>query len=641
MAVSQWTTLTGTSIDVTGGTTTLSGVTEVSVASGEQAVLQATGSGATLSLPTLTSLGSLQATLYFKPSNGGQLLLPALSSVSSTNQHLQILAAGAGSEVDLSALTSLAPGFLGEFSVTDQATVLDPKLTSLTNEKVTLDGTGTMAVSQWTTLTDTSIDVTGGTTTLSGVTSVSIPSSGQPAILQATGSGATLSLPALTSLGNWQNSLYLKASDGGQLLLSALSSVTSTTTQDLQIVAAGAGSEIDLSALATLASPDVSFSATNQATVNLPKLTTVTGTLNLTAGMFTLPGLTSADGVTIDVSGSTLILPAPTAFTATGSSVSVTGAGSSIQIGSGILDPLPDSGTGVTLNVPQFPQGMTLFLNPSGTFSGGTTFNVGANATVEIQSGTYTGGVTFNVGQGAVVDLTDVKMNMYVTYGGTLTGSGSGTVQFSGDQIYPAIGSGDGPTGAGLTLNFPGTMFQWTGGDFYASLGNVTNLGTINLAGSNDKGTQGWHVLQRRDHDPDRQPATSTCTATTSPPRPSRTTRGRPTCIESDSGIDNASATRRPSSTPAPSARPRAAARRRCRSTASLTNTGTIEADSGTLDLEPTSFAQLSSDTPDRRHLERTRRRRRWNSPTARASPAMPRPSPWAEPARRSPVWTA
>ncbi len=593
MAVSQWTTLTNTSIDVTGGTTTLSGVTEVSVASGEQAVLQATASGATLSLPNLTSLGSLQGTLYLEPSNGGRLLLSALSSVTSTNQYLQIVAAGAGTEIDLSALTTLAPGSPGYLSITDQATVLDPKLTSLTNETVTLDGSGTMAVSQWTTLTDTSIDVTGGTTTLSGVTSVSIPSGGQPLILQATGSGATLSLPALTSLGSWQNLLYLKASNGGQLLLPALSSVTSTN-QDLQIVAAGAGSEIDLSALATLASPDVSVSATNQAAVNLPELTTVTGTLNLTAGTLTLPGLTSADGVTIDVSGgSTLILPAPSAFTATGSSVSVTGAGSSIQIGSGILDPLPASGTGVTFNVPQFPQGMTLYLNPSGTFSGGTTFNVGADATVDIQSGTYTGGFTFNVGQGAVVDLTDLNMNNFGSYGGTLTGSGSGTVQFSGGEIFPAIGSGDGPTGAGLTLNFSGTMFQWTGGVFFASLGNVTNLGTINLAGSNDKAlTDGTlynegTIIQTGSGNLDLQ--TKQVSFTTL-----ENDAGASYLIESDSGIDslddllavvNAGTIRKTAGSGT--------------STLTidglLTNTGTIEADSGTLDLEPASFAQLSS----------------------------------------------
>ena len=120
---------------------------------------------------------------------------------------------------------------------------------------------------------------------------------------------------------------------------------------------------------------------------------------------------------------------------------------------------------------------------------------------MDIESGTYTGGVTFNVGQGAVVDLTGGDT---VTYGGTLTGSGSGTVQFSGG-IDPAAGSGDGPANAGLTLNFPGSMFQWTGGGIFASLGDVTNLGTINLAGSERQGVlRGRHPRQLRHHHPDR-----------------------------------------------------------------------------------------------------------------------------------------
>ncbi len=100
----------------------------------------------------MTGLGQLQTWLYLEAKQGGQLLLPALATVTSTSQYLQILADGAGSKIDLSDLTSLAVQ-QGDLTVTNQATVLDPKLTSLTNVSVTLDGTGTMAVSQWTTLT--------------------------------------------------------------------------------------------------------------------------------------------------------------------------------------------------------------------------------------------------------------------------------------------------------------------------------------------------------------------------------------------------------------------------------------------------------------------------------------------------------
>ena len=224
-------------------------------------------------------------------------------------------------------MTSLAPGNAGDLSVTNQATILDAKLTSLTDMSVTIDGTGTMAVGQWTTLTTTSVDVTGGTTTLSSVTSVTLPNNGGM-VLEASGSGATLSLPALTSLGQLTNYLYLEANEGGQLLLPALTSVTPTS-QDIQILADGSGSQIDFPALTSMdAAPNVSFSITNQATVDLTNLASLTGALNLSGGTLALPGLTNADGVRIDVSGGgTLILPAPTAFPATGSTVTVTGSG--------------------------------------------------------------------------------------------------------------------------------------------------------------------------------------------------------------------------------------------------------------------------------------------------------------------------
>ncbi len=434
LTVTGTTTVSGASLEAEAGATlSLPQLTTASIPAGSSSgAFEAIGTGSTLNLSSLTGLGQVTTILYLEASQGGHLLLPALTAVTATSQDIQILADGTGSKIDLSGLTSLAPGDAGELSVTNQATVLDPRLTSLTNVAVTIDGTGTMAVGQWTTLATTSVDVTGGTTTLSGVTEVSV-ASGEQAILQATGSGATLSLPALTSPGSLQDWLFLEASGGGQLLLPGLSSDGSTS-QYLEILADGSGSEIDLPALTTLASPNVIFDVTNQATVNLPKLTTVTGELNVLGGTvtlpvvtsvdgatvevingstLTLPGLTSADGFTIYVNGgSTLILPAPTAFTATGSTiVSLTGAGSSIAIGSGILKPLPASGTGVTLNVPQFPQGMTLDLE-GGTFSGGTTFNVGADATVEILNGNYIGGATFDVGAGATVTIP----------GGTFTG---------------------------------------------------------------------------------------------------------------------------------------------------------------------------------------------------------------------------
>ena len=96
--------------------------------------------------------------------------------------------------------------------------------------------------------------------------------------------------------------------------------------------------------------------------------------------------------------------------------------------------------------------------------------------------------------------------------------------------------------------------------------------------------------------------------------------------IESDSRHHQPVRQRRPSSMPARSARRAAPAPRRLDIDGSLTNTGTIEADSGTLDLDATSFTQVSGSTLTGgtwNALDGAAS----NSPAARPSPAMRPPS--------------
>ncbi len=179
IATSQWASLTDDSLTTTGGSYSFSGITDFNGSSAIAQVgasltlpavtsysnpagsssneFQATGTGAIVNLPALTSLGSLQNWLYIEAKQGGQTLLPALDALASNSDYLQIDADGSSSKIDLSALTSLPVANSGDLSVTNQATVLDPKLTSLTNVSVTLDGTGTIATSQWASLTDDSL----------------------------------------------------------------------------------------------------------------------------------------------------------------------------------------------------------------------------------------------------------------------------------------------------------------------------------------------------------------------------------------------------------------------------------------------------------------------------------------------------
>jgi RHS repeat-associated protein len=120
--------------------------------------------------------------------------------------------------------------------------------------------------------------------------------------------------------------------------------------------------------------------------------------------------------------------------------------------------------------------------------------NVGG--TIDVQSGLLgigagvNDGGTFTVAAGATLDLTDGAHNcctgFVVTYEGSFSGSGAGTVLLAADVL--AID----PSGA--TFNFPAGMFQWTGGAIASPIpagsstsGTLTNAGTITLSGTGTK----------------------------------------------------------------------------------------------------------------------------------------------------------
>jgi hypothetical protein len=86
--------------------------------------------------------------------------------------------------------------------------------------------------------------------------------------------------------------------------------------------------------------------------------------------------------------------------------------------------------------------------------------------------GTSTGG-TFNVSKGATLDLTG---GTTVAYQGSYTGSGAGTVALEHGTLQVAPG--------GATFNMSGTLFQWTGGTIDVTAGSLTNAGTINISGT-------------------------------------------------------------------------------------------------------------------------------------------------------------
>jgi RHS repeat-associated protein len=240
--------------------------------------------------------------------------------------------------------------------------------------------------------------------------------------------------------------------------------------------------------------------------------------------------------------------------------------------------------SGDTIQVQSLTTGsaMTLTLQNAGTFQA-MNLNVGTGTTVDLEGGSYLGGANFNVGQGATVDLTGGQTT---TYGGTLSGSGAGTVLFQNGNLAVATG--------GLTLNLPGGMFQWTGGIIDTALGDVTNLGTMNLAGAGEKkfyndGTLSNYgtIIQSGSgnlglHSDNVSPTTLNNEA------------GASYLIESDAGIDNPDGGQVAVYNEGTIKKTAGTGTSTLNINGVLSNSGTLSADSGTLDLEPVSFNQMA-----------------------------------------------
>ncbi|MGO9922159.1 MAG: beta strand repeat-containing protein, partial [Isosphaeraceae bacterium] len=631
-----------------GGSLSLPGITSYSNPLAGT-TFEADGAGSMLSLPALTSLNQLQSATSIDAQQGGQTLLPSLTSIdtSQSNQQVFVQSDGAGAEIDLSALTSFESTNVSVLTVMHGGTILDNKLTSLTGVGVTLDGTGTLLASQWTSLIDGSLNIDGGSYTLSNLTDIDssslvVQSGGSltlPAVtsysnplagatFEATGAGSVLSLPALTSLTQLQNGIYIDADEGGQTLLKSVTSIDTTqSNQQVFVRADGPGSEIDLSSATSFDSVNVStLSVTDGATLLDGMLTVLNGvdvaldgtgalattqwtaftgaTLNLNGGELGLPSLTSADNAGFLVSGTaTLTLSAASDFANSGASATLSDT-AALDVGTADVT-MPAPGDGATFNIPQMPEGLTIVLSPDGTYSGGTTIDASAGDSIVVANCTFTGGVVFNVGNGTTLDLpgasitggatfnvdtgatVDLTVGETSTISGAFGGAGAGTVILNSGTL--AIGIG------GATFNFPGSMFQWTGGTIDGALGVLTNtnLGTINLAGPNAKGlardgtlddfgtiiqTGGGYLAM---HSDDRAPAVV------------EIERGGSYLIESDAGveisgeseIDNAGTIQKTAGTGASA----------LTVDGTLNNTGTIEADSGTLYLDTNTITEVSA----------------------------------------------
>ena len=216
----------GSTVYVTGGgSLTLLGVTSDTGKGGIS--LDAAGSGSVVDLSALTSV---TGSVGLEADNDGEVDASGLTSVGGAG-----IDAYEGGEVDVSGLTGLKNGSISD---TKGSTVLDGNLTTLYEVYVTLDGTDPHVADTWTSLTVGSFSVTGGSYSLPGLTDV------DGSNIQVSG-GGTLSLPGVTSY----------AAKGANT-----------------ISADGIGSVLDLSDLITVTktSPGANLSATNGGEILLP-----------------------------------------------------------------------------------------------------------------------------------------------------------------------------------------------------------------------------------------------------------------------------------------------------------------------------------------------------------------------------------
>ncbi len=192
------------------------------------------------------------------------------------------------------------------------------------------------------------------------------------------------------------------------------------------------------------------------------------------AGSSTITSLTLDNGASLSITGGALTMDGDLAF-----DDSAAASGLMTLTGGTLLDTAGAGGTvsGAAITV---PAGGVMIIGAndfSSTSFSNTSFSMPSPAVVEIgnttSTVTFTGSTTYGLSAGSSVELDNG------TFSGTLTGTGAGTVQLDPTRLL--LGAG------GLTLNCPGNMFQWVGGALDANFGDLTNLGTINLSSEYDK----------------------------------------------------------------------------------------------------------------------------------------------------------
>ena len=458
--------------------------------------------------------------------------------------NVRIAADATGSQVDVSALTSFNSGG-NALAVTNSGSVLDASLVTLNGVDVTLDGTGTLATDQWATLIGGSITVTHGTYSLPGLTNVnnssitisggatlslpnltgySNPNTFGSATFQASGAGSTLNLAGLSTItGSGQNVVFVKALAGGHISLPALTTISGG---NVRISADATGSQVDVSALTSFNSGGNALAVTNSGSVLDASLVTLngvdvtldgTGTLatdqwatliggsiTVTHGTYSLPGLTNVNNSSITISGgATLSLPNLTGYSNPNTFGSATfqasGAGSTLNLAG--LSTITGSGQNVVFV--KVLAGGHISLPALTTISGGNV-RISADATgsqVDVSALTSFNsfGGSFQVTNGGMLldgNLTSIT-NVSITTDPTATFTIPSHQTYTLTSGAVTMQTGTMVDQGSITIQDNATV-NLTGAFSVNSLGalSLTPLGTLHVGGNllgNTQNAQGWN----------------------------------------------------------------------------------------------------------------------------------------------------
>jgi hypothetical protein len=318
ISTTQFTNIDDASFYVTGGELlTLPGVVACQAACGN-VTWEASGAGSVLELPALTSLQepTCYDTLTIHGMSGGQVILSNAVSIAPGNGYVSVEADGSNSLVNLSALaTNLA---VLSLEASGGGSVLIPGLAVGGNMNLTVNSGGFISTTQFTNIDDASFYVTGGELlTLPGVRACQAACGN--VTWQASGAGSVLELPALTSLQEptCYDTLTIHGMSGGQVILSNAVSIAAANGY-VSLEADGSNSLVNLSALATNLAV-LSLEASGGGSVLMPRFAT-SGNMNLTlnsGGSISTAQFTNIDGASLDANGGEILsLPGVVSFLA-------------------------------------------------------------------------------------------------------------------------------------------------------------------------------------------------------------------------------------------------------------------------------------------------------------------------------------